>query len=566
MNYRTLAVLLLLVLLSFPALRALFIPDFYTSHDGLTHTARIANFYLALREGQIPPRLAPNLFGSLGFPIFIFIYPLPYLLGSAFHALGASFTDSFELVIGLGFVLSAITMFIFTKRLFGIWPAVAASVFYSWAPYRFSQIYVRGAIAESFAYLFIPLVLLSLHKLSGSPSRQWLALGSFSLAGLLLSHQLVTLMFLPVFLLFGLLFLKESQKKRPFAVSAVIMGVLGFAMSAYIYLPALVERSYLHFDELIDYYADHFVTIPQLIHSPWSYGFSMPGSLMDDMSFQVGLTHLLAVGLAVLTLSILIWKRRREAAKVPGVWVAAVSFVLFAFSIVLMLDHPLIRLLWKYVPPISVIDFPWRLLGVSVFAASILAAFLFRMTTNKLLLLPLVFFIFYANRNHLRINQTQVLDDAFFLSYLETATWRNEFLPIWRQTNKYQHIERNFTVMEGNPKVGIIEAKTHRLSLNVEAEERGRLNINRLYVPGWTVKMDGKTLKLGEGFEVSRDVALETETSPYVDRSGLLSVKVPSGSHTIEAEFSETPVRAAGMALSAIGSVSAVGLLLRKKQ
>ena len=63
MKKKTVTFVFLIVLLSVPALRALSIPEFYTSHDGSTHTARIANYYLALKEGQIPPRLAPNLFG-----------------------------------------------------------------------------------------------------------------------------------------------------------------------------------------------------------------------------------------------------------------------------------------------------------------------------------------------------------------------------------------------------------------------------------------------------------------------------------------------------------------------
>ena len=113
MKNRYILFLALIILASIPAIRALAIPEHYTSHDGVTHTARIANYYLALKEGQIPPKLAPNLFGNLGFPIFIFIYPLPYLLGSFFHTLGFSFTDSFEMVIGLSLIFSSINIFFF---------------------------------------------------------------------------------------------------------------------------------------------------------------------------------------------------------------------------------------------------------------------------------------------------------------------------------------------------------------------------------------------------------------------------------------------------------------------
>ncbi|MCH7952013.1 hypothetical protein IH980_04735 [Patescibacteria group bacterium] len=566
MKKKTVTFVFLIVLLSVPALRALSIPEFYTSHDGSTHTARIANYYLALKEGQIPPRLAPNLFGGLGYPIFIFIYPLPYLLGAAFHGIGFSFTQAFELVIGASFVLSAITMFLFAKEIFGALPGFVAAIFYSWAPYRFSQLYVRGAIAESFAYIFIPLVLLALWKLSKKAEARWIGIGSLSLAGLFLSHQLVSLMFLPVFFVFGLLFLKQARKKRTYLLAAGAVAVLGFATSAFIYFPALFERGYLHFDELIDYYADHFVTVRQLIHSPWSYGFSMRGTINDDMSFQVGLTHLLVAGLATVSILTLLWKHKKKATKTPYFWLGFSSLAIFSTSILLMLELPAVHWMWKNIPPIAVIDFPWRLLGVSVFSASLLASFLLATFPKKSILFGvLMFFVFYSNRNHLRINKTQVLSDEFFLTYAETASWRDEFLPRWRMTNQLQYIEKDFKIKEGKLTVEPLEVLTHRLSFRVEAQEQGRIGIHRLYFPGWKVALDGKPLTLGEEYEISGDIQLETETTPYVDRSGFIGVKLPLGTHTLEARFSETPLRKAGFTFSLVGLLLSVGLISQRK-
>ncbi|OGY20093.1 MAG: hypothetical protein A2900_03250 [Candidatus Chisholmbacteria bacterium RIFCSPLOWO2_01_FULL_50_28] len=565
MKKRMLVFIVLLFVASYPALRALMIPEFYTSHDGETHTARIANYYLALKEGQIPPRLAPTLFGNLGFPIFLFIYPLPYLLGAMFHSLGFSFTDAFEIVIGSSFLLSAITMFLFARKVFGEFPGFIAALFYTWAPYRFSQIYVRGAIAESFAYIFVPLVLLSLYNIAATQNHRWVGIGSLSLAGLLLSHQVVAFIFLPIFLGFFLLWLVKAEHKRTAVLKATGMALLGVMIGAFIYAPSLFELKYLRFDELIDYYNDHFVTVGQLIHSPWSYGFSMPGT-NDDMSFQVGLTHLLVAALATISLGLFLFRTKKAAVRFPLFAMGSLSLAITALSVGFILELPAVHWLWKHLPFLDIIDFPWRLLGVTVFGTSLLAAYLVASAGRKVILSAvLLFFVFYANRNHVRINQTMVRNDAFFLSYQDTATWRNEFLSKWRQTNRWQHLEKDFRIRRGELKVKLIDGKTTSLSFLVEATDQGILDIHRLYFPGWTVFLDGKPLEIGKGLEITQDVQTETKESPFTDHSGLLSVNVPPGKHFIEARFTETPVRKVGFILSLIGMGYALAYILPKR-
>ena len=67
-------------------LRQLWLPGFPYTHDGENHLARIANYAVALRQGQFPPRWAPSFWAGYGYPVFNFNYPLlniaavPFLL------------------------------------------------------------------------------------------------------------------------------------------------------------------------------------------------------------------------------------------------------------------------------------------------------------------------------------------------------------------------------------------------------------------------------------------------------------------------------------------------------
>ena len=57
-----------------------FKPGLPFTHDGQLHLTRMAQYYLSIKEGQIPPRLAGQLNNSYGYPVFNFNYPLPDIL------------------------------------------------------------------------------------------------------------------------------------------------------------------------------------------------------------------------------------------------------------------------------------------------------------------------------------------------------------------------------------------------------------------------------------------------------------------------------------------------------
>jgi hypothetical protein len=554
--------IIIVLITSILSVKAFFQPGLYTSHDGETHTARIANYYLALKEGQLPPSLAPSLFGGYGFPIFIFIYPLPYLAGAVLHSLHLTYVDAAKLVMGIGQVGSALLIYLFFKReTKKMIPSIVATFFFTWAPYRFLMLFVRGAYAESFAYLFVSATLLCLSYLIYQPNRRHITLTALALAGMLLSHQLVSVMFLPVFAFYVITKLILEPTTRKAIVPILLSLVLGFGLSAFIYLPAFFERKYLRFDELINYYQDHFVTIDQLIHSHWGYGFSHPGTINDDMSFQVGLTHILVVALSLLAIAWALIKKKFTSAN-KQIWYLLFWIIVFGLACFLMLDYPVVKWLWLHTPMLSTVDFPWRFLGVAVFAASMLSAYLLVKTrSNPILVILLVALVFYANRNHTRINEPVYYTDSYFDNYPATATWRNEFLPKTRTSNKWQGIEGPYNLTEGKANITIESNKTHDLELLVAANTPASVIVHRLAFPGWQIYLDGKSLANSGQLSVTHEIDLKTK----IDYSGFYRIDMPSGNHQLSAKFLPTPLRALGYALSLISLlISALILLLPK--
>ena len=88
-------------------------------------------------------------------------------------------------------------MFWFARR-WGNFAGVISAILYMWAPYRFSVIFVRSALGEHVAAVFVPLLFASV---SGRKNKNVnYVLGAVSLAGLFLSHVMMAQMTLLAFI------------------------------------------------------------------------------------------------------------------------------------------------------------------------------------------------------------------------------------------------------------------------------------------------------------------------------------------------------------------------------
>ena len=238
--------ILLLVISVIPLLN-LFQAGLPVTHDGQDHVARIANFYLSLSEGIVIPRWAGLLNWGYGHPILMFLYPFPSYTASLFHLIGFSFVDSTKLVFALGFVASFFAMYVWAASVWGRTIGLLAAVLYVFAPYRFVDLYVRGAIGEHMAFVFPPLILLGLYHMAKdkvSSKKSW-ALAVLGSAGLILSHNALSLMFLPIIGLYvAYLSAYETKHKFLFIAQAIVSIFWGFIVSAFFWMPALLEGKY----------------------------------------------------------------------------------------------------------------------------------------------------------------------------------------------------------------------------------------------------------------------------------------------------------------------------------
>lgn len=541
---KDLIIILLLLLISFPAVRALLQPGGYTSHDLTHHVIRQISMDRLLSEGQFPPRWSGELGYGYGYPVFLFNYPLPALIGEIFHRVGFNFLDSVKAVLFLSLILSTLGMYLFLRSLFNSsLAAFLGAVFYLYAPIHLIVVYVSGAAGASLGLVFPPFIFWAIVKLMRGKNNIFLLVGSLSVAGLILSHNITAFIFTPVILAFVIVLklLADQREDSHFLRNTALMFLLGLGLSAFFWLPAIGEKQFIRYDQLMKrIYLDQFPSLKQIIYSPWGYGLSHPKSPAGGMSYSVGLIHL---GVMMILIPLLWLLRERKDFLFLGI-LSVLSFIISIFFM-LQASQPL----WDNLPFLSYVQFPVRILIIPVFSASLAAALLVKyLPWRKILFLVLFLLVLYANRNHLGVNQKFDPGEEYYLSLKTTSTSFDEHLPVWVTKMKTDTDHGKFTFLAGGGSIKIVENKSARVSAEIKASSTAMIRFNQYYFPGWEIKVDGRLVK----FDYLRG-----------DDSGLPIFDIDPGRHQILAQFKNTPVRNLADYTSLISVILWIVLLCR---
>ena len=520
--------LILIVVLSLPAVWALFHKGFYGASDDI-HIAWLFEMDKIIRLGQIPPRFVPDLSFGFGYPLFNFVFPLPFYLGEIFHLFSFSFVDAIKIVFGLSLLGSAVTMYFFLKEVLSRELAAAGAILYLYTPYRSTDVYIRGAFGEALSFVFLPLVLLAAVKIYKGFSDKKIDPGkisffSLSLSALILTHNIVSYMFFPFLLMLLLLLILTTRNKKMWLSINYGLGILGaLLISLYFWLPAITESSLMKYETVFNF-VDHFPTLKQLFTPYFGYGASVPGPY-DGMSFFIGLMNLAVVAAGTI-LGIFLWRKFKALEGVIFIW------GIMAFSVSMFMMNFRSSFLWSNVPLLPYFQFPWRFLTMITLSSVIfliplnyLKGFWKYILVGGLSLLAII-----LNAEYFKPHDFLERGDEYYINryipvpqaskeYLETG---EEYLRLPNETEVRP--DKNYPVIFSDNKFGHSVKETNGVysKINIEAPDDMILNHNKYYFPGWVGKVDGNDLKLSAG-------------KPF----GQISFEVTKGSHLVEIYYKE---------------------------
>lgn len=532
--------ILLALIFSFLSIYSLSSPGLPPTHDGEYHVMRMHKFYKVLGEGTIYPRWAPDFNNGFGIPLFNYVYPLPNYVASFFHLLGFSFIESFKLNMAVASLIGSVFFFLWCRKYWGDLGGLVSSVFYTFSPYHFLDIYVRGSVGEVWSLALFPGLLWSFSSFCETGQKRLFLSSVILLLLLIMSHNILALVFFCFFLSYAIILILNTKNKKFYLSRLVLITIFGLSLSSPFWLPALYETKYvvgLNISSPIQ----HFPELYKLIYSSWGYGFSGQDGA-GQMSFQIGIANVIAVLGGILLLFI---SRKKE-----------IIFFLLSFAFFLYLITPFSSWLWNAVPFSSFIQFPWRLLSVLILISSFLAGGLVDKSLFKNKIMQLVAAIFlialsfgfgirYAKApfHHIR-NDNYYFTKSNFTD--GTNSPGNAFNTIW--FDKSLKKTRSKLVSRGDKtQIKIIESKSSLIKATMSASSPGKILANIAYFPGWKVYLNGRESKI------------------RVSDKGLFEFDVPRGDSLIEIKFQDTGIRRLSTFLSLTSIVLLLGLFMKGK-
>lgn len=489
-----LAIALLLFLL-LPALYLMVKQPIYNSYDALTHIARISEYHKATLAGQFPPRIAPTITGSIGYPLFIVNYQLPYFFAEIFMFFFNNQLLAFKAVMSITYIFGGIFAYMLFRKIGTVISSLTGALIFSYLPYRFADLYYRGSLGECVSVMFIPLVLLSLHysRSKNARSIMFIALAVF---GIVTSHTVIFAIFAPFFALYTIVMIRPDKKTLLIIMCGVALGIIA---SSFQLLPSIFEKNYLKFDDsLLTLYRGQFVKFPQLYRLP-GFGINL------GTSIQAGIVSALVIFAG---LGAYVFKRDYKLLLFLTVSLAA-SFLIIGQS----------QWLWDHITLLKVIIFPWRFISLIIMCVSFLVVLELDLVKIKWAKFALSFLLvsltFYTSR-HYFLNSgvgEQIYPPESLSHFAEND-------PVW--SSKETYLEK--PLFTAPPTVTLQSAviNPYHLKFTVNSTEASaQLVIRKLYFPGWRAIVDKQKGKI-------------------YPSGGLISLKLPSGTSFVDLSYQQT--------------------------
>lgn len=537
-NFLGLMVVLIGLSVSWP----LFAPGYFSHHDDL-QVLRVYEVRECIQDLQLPCRWSKNLGFGNGFPVYNYYGVFPYYIGGLLSFV-FGYVLSAKILFFIALFGGTVTMWLLSRELFGLYGGILATVLYTYAPYRALDVYVRGALAEAWSMMLMPLVMYGLYKLSRDNKQRWFLLSTVALFGLLTSHNIMTIFFGPLLVLW---LVWCGWKRKEVWGRLVLSFGSGLTLSSFFLVPAFLEKGLIQSETLTRFDLDfrvHFVTVNQLFMSRfWGYGASVEGP-WDGLSFQIGWPQWWMVVIGVLIVIIKIFKKIKSGLRE----IILICGLVIIFGISVFMTHNKSAFIWESLSILQFAQFPWRFLAVSILATSLIGgALMIFVDKNRnfwlglIIVLTIIFNIGYfkPDKYFLDVNDSNKLSGVEWTRQISSIIL--DYLP-----------KTAFEPREKAPDEPIISAgqissyrnSSNKFWFNLVTDQDTKVEMPIFYFPGWEVQVNGQKM------DINHDNLL-----------GRISFDLPSGEYEIKGYFGDTVVRRLANSVSLIGLLM-IGLYL----
>jgi hypothetical protein len=310
----------------------------------------------------------------------------------------------------------------------------------------------------------------------------------------------------------------RAKKKKTIISFYKKMVIFGFGISAFFTIPAVFELSdTVFFKTKVSSYGNYFA----------------------DYNL-VGVTTFIIMVLSLLLFIInrSLYKKHRLTVVIFIVSVVSVFFATFPSEI-----------LWRFLP-VSFIQFPFRMLSVTILCVAFLLAFVLSQFSLRYKVgvgIAIIFATVVLSGRFL-IPDFSNLPDSFYSTNEATTTVADEYMPIWVTQKPDSHFKNKVKVVAGEGSISNVLYDSRKISFNFDSETPSIVRINTIYYPGWRAESSG------------------TQKAIFYDNpTGVIDLKLEAGKQNVKLVFGETPLRVLADLVSIVSFISLFLLVYKKK-
>jgi hypothetical protein len=581
---------LILFVVALAVTASMWSPTILWGHSTRIDLARFVEFDAALGAGDFFPTWSPDLYSGYGSPIFQFYPTLAYYAAEVPVMMGFSFASAFKITWLLGLFASGLAMYRLSATDFSRWAACLGAIFYMVAPYRLVDMFIRHALAEHLAFIWLPLIVWGTEEFVSNLRRRGVVVGALATAALILTHNIMALIGLPLCIAAGWMFAlakrgalsakalrSEPALWRTLGAAAVVPA-LGFGLTAFFWWPAMSALALVQAEPSLtsgdfDFHR-HFIRAWQFLDLHWNFGISGDDPEIP-MPLQIGLPHLLAA-FGALTMVVGPWRGEGAAGKRRATW-SIVGVCMIAIGV--FMCSRLSQSLWGSLPLVKYVQFPWRFLALVVFGSAICATALtdrvaaigkrWAIMTSLVgaVVIIAAYFPYYSQARFLvgdnRTNSV-VMASADEVRALKSAGVMN---PIGfltpaqlraekdRGTSSDDFLPRDVKEKPTQPPTQMVQTEggsvidsrligQNHYRGHVQMPAAGKVELSQFWFPGWQATVDG----------------LPARTGP-AGSNAIVSCDVPAGEHVIEFAYRSLPQRRIGIIISILSATMGACIL-----
>lgn len=487
-------------------------------YDASYHLFWMNSWHTLWQHGVFYPRWLPRSFGGLGGPTFYLYPPLAYACSSVIGLFAPGFTifAIAKLFVILTLAASGATMWYYLRsRGLGSVPLALGTLLYVFAPYRFLDFNTRSALSEHFAFVFLPVVFLGADRVF-DPARR--ASGFLMLS---ISMALLTLTSLPAAAVMVVVLIIYAIASKPPAMLhndlwLAKAGLASTLLAAFYLIPMLASLGNVQLDKI------------------WSA--IGPGSPLVTLAagndLRIGAyTTLTFLGACLLLY--FFWRARKDNAR-PEAQNSRREWWLLAVIVVFQLPYLPVPLFTRIIPftiiqqpyrlsmPLLVLVAAWwssRLDGATRLRGTSLVVAGWSVAIVCLVSVQLFGFQVHA---HTPIRMSEVNE-------LPTR-WMPDSPKASGPVRVPEH--PTLTLSDSCASILSFHHGDYSDTAVYESSSPCTATFPRTYWPAWSVRLDGRSIEA------------------WPDSVGRLTLRIPSGRHTITARLDETTHERVGMWIS----------------